>query len=498
MRAYRLAGVAMSAALVLTGCGAQPEDGTKAGSDSIPVTLRLGTPELESAVYGPWVREFAVQANELSGGSLTIDIEWETVPWHPGSEVEIAQHVIDGTLDLALVPVRAWTDLDVPSLTPLMTPFLVDSEQLAAELSEGELVEELMAGVRDHGAAGLALWPEGIRRVLSFETPIVTAADFEGLRIRVPRSNLSHQMYEALGAHPVEGRVTSGAVVSGEFTAVESWADSWLEIPGPKAYTANLPFYAKFQVVTANEDAFERLSAEQQLALTEAAARARDLAARDLSEGTDLTAAFCDAGVSVVHAAAEEIDILRQRAAPVVTQIVADPTAGDLVARIASVKDTIPPSPPEPCDTGEASEPPDWLSHFLEAPVGTSNPADFPEGTYRSDISRELLEEVGLSSEEAYYGSGLSTLTIGEGTFDWHSPNSKPADCSGTATTAHGTLVLVIDDSCGIVDEVVLVSQWSLDGHDLTFHPVLTAPGVEEWDASWGLFFITAPWTQVE
>lgn len=490
----------LAAAMVLGACGAESAPGTKAGGEVLPVTLRLGTPENESAPYGPWVREFASRVYALTDGSVEIDIRWEAPgPWRPGgAEHDLAQMVMDGDLDLGLVPVRAWTDFDVPSLTPLMTPFLMDSEELAAQVTTGDLAEDLMADLDRVGVVGLALWPEGVRRPIGFGTTVQTAADFQDLRIKVPRSGLSYALYEAIGADPVDVRLTPSEVSGGDVDAVESWTDSYREFPGPKSYTANVAFYTKVGTLSANEGVFADLAPEQREALLLAGAEAGRVAARDLPGPDDLTAAFCAAGVSIAHAEEVDLAFLESRAQPVVERIVSDPGAAELVARIRSLRSTLSPaSPPEPCGDFQP-EPTRPFADYLDEPDGNSSPPVFPDGVYRADVPMQALLDKGMPRQPAFHGHGINTLTVSDGEFIWHAEHSVPQTCTGTVPSTEGVLVLQMDDSCDYSGLVVLVAQWTLDGDQMSFQPLVTGAGVEKWELGWGLFFTTGPWTRIE
>ena len=48
---------------------------------------------------------------------------------------------------------------------------------------------------------GLGLFPEGLRHPASFGEPLLEPADFAGVGIRTPLSELSWETLQALGAH---------------------------------------------------------------------------------------------------------------------------------------------------------------------------------------------------------------------------------------------------------------------------------------------------------
>ena len=62
-------------AMLLAACSGGSE-GDKAGGDAAPVTLRMVTVEGTGAPYADGVAEFARQVEDLSAGSVRVDIVW--------------------------------------------------------------------------------------------------------------------------------------------------------------------------------------------------------------------------------------------------------------------------------------------------------------------------------------------------------------------------------------------------------------------------------------
>lgn len=93
------------------------------------VTLTAVNP-LGSTEIQPYLR--AVE--KLSGGTVRIDVG---ELWHVGdvdSEKDAVEQARQGSVDLAFVPVRAWSDLDVHSFDALIAPLVVDSHALEREV----------------------------------------------------------------------------------------------------------------------------------------------------------------------------------------------------------------------------------------------------------------------------------------------------------------------------------------------------------------------------
>jgi TRAP-type C4-dicarboxylate transport system substrate-binding protein len=212
---------AVAFTLVVAGCAGGGSSDKSGGGGAAPVTLRLGTVEGDTAFYADDVEAFVEEVERSSDGSIDVVVDWETVPWDAQSEQELATMVRDGDIDLALTPARVWDRLDVTSLRALHAPFLVDDTNLVNAIAGSDLADEMMAGLESVGVEGLAMWPEALRHPIGFTKPLLSAADFAGVKLRVPASDVSYELVRALGAVPAIADA-SAAAENATFDGAES------------------------------------------------------------------------------------------------------------------------------------------------------------------------------------------------------------------------------------------------------------------------------------
>ena len=124
------------------------------------------------------------------------------VAYCPGSGVpydtlvkfsELVAEASNGAIDLEVHEPAKVLDL----------PFLFGSADQACEVVNGPVGDEIYAGFPEFGLVYLASGDNGMRHISTTNRPIHTAADVEGLKIRVPTSQLYLDVWEALGATPV-------------------------------------------------------------------------------------------------------------------------------------------------------------------------------------------------------------------------------------------------------------------------------------------------------
>src|SRR5262245_17861983 len=169
-----------AAVLVAAGCTYDPPS-TKAGGDSPPVTLRMGSADPQGRPSSEQVELFAQQVEQLSRGRLRIE------PVFDISGIQrVARLVVSGQLDLGTVAARTWDTEGVTSLRALNAPFLVTSEAVVDKIVTGEVGDAMLDGLKGAGVTGLALLPEGLRHLYVFGDPPADLSRFAGRTIQVP------------------------------------------------------------------------------------------------------------------------------------------------------------------------------------------------------------------------------------------------------------------------------------------------------------------------
>jgi TRAP-type C4-dicarboxylate transport system substrate-binding protein len=488
-------GMTLLLALVLAvGCQADGFEQTRSGAE--PVILRLGTPEGASSPYAPLVERFAEQVADDSRGSLRVEVLWEADPdgWSPRTERQLAELVAAGEVDLALVPSRIWDTLGVTTLRALQAPFLIDDHALLGEVTGGELAEELLSGLTEADVVGLALWPEELRRPVSYGAPLLRLADFAGIGIRAPTSETSYAVLRALGAEPTDPEDHGTAVHKGVVSASET-AFGWGPLlPQLGTFTANLTLYPKVNVLVIGTDALERLTAEQQERLRQAADDVRELAVRDLPDDREAAAAYCAFGGGVALTTDDAIAELHDAVSPVYSELESDPATAASLDRIRALKDSLPgPAAPEitACvpDTAVADD----------APFEVGDPdAPLPEGVLRTEVTEDQLREMGVPENYVAAYRGIYTLAMREGSWSLDGEEDEPGsyDFGGEYTVDGDVLEVSVTEPA---HEAFCCEyyRWSVDGDVVVFDALVIEPLDLAWERSGGALFGGHPWTKI-
>lgn len=407
MTAFRLTLSVVVAALVpLGGCGSDgtathigPANvaSTTAGSAAVEtpvtqITLRIGTNDESDAPIGPAIDAFARYVDELSGGSIQIKPVWRAAgdPVPDDWDQVVATKVMNGSLDMGLIPSAAWDAEGVTTLRALNAPFLVDSDELVRRIVTSDLADSLLAGLDAVGVTGIGLIPESLRHVFAFSKPLLSPADFAGVKIRSPRSDTVYETFAALGATADDLRSPDfdTEVADGTVAGAESSYARAGSLPGAVlTVTGNVVLFPKINALVINRDRLGGLDDHQQAVVREAAQRALEGVLGDAIDDAVMAQRHCESLGDVAVASADDLAAFTSAVQPVYDELEADPATKDLITRIRVLKSATPNPAPVAACTHATNQ---------EAPTATDDGQAFPNGTYTRLVTRTDATERGL------------------------------------------------------------------------------------------------------
>jgi TRAP-type C4-dicarboxylate transport system substrate-binding protein len=423
VRAHRRRWLAVFALLIAaaTGCTSLP-GADKSGGDGPMVTLVLGTSDRVGMANDPAFRMFVGEVDRRSEGHLRIEVEhFAQGDRDVRSDQQVARRVVDGDLDLALVPARAWDDLGVGAMRALQAPFLVDSDPLVDQIVTSDLAGTMLDALDAADVHGLALWPEGLRHPFGFARPFLTRRDLAGATLRAPYSRDTYDLLRALGAQPIDvdaARMTLG-ISTGEIDGAETSADLAVTLPSSGSLTADVTLYAKIDSLIASHDAWARLSDDNRDAVREAAVATRDwLVAERPSERQALARACAAGGVGVVEAGASAVADLERAAGLLTRRLETDPSTAAAIAAIRRMKADLPEddTPVAVCPLEDAT-----------VDIGKEIDPAVLDGTYRTSFTVEELLAAGGDEANSISISGLWTITLDSGRY-----SDLESECTAT------------------------------------------------------------------
>lgn len=439
--------ILLAVAAAATGCsGGTP---SKAGGDTPPVTLTIGTDDPEGRASGAMIAEFARQVAKLSDGSIVIEPVWRAAGENQTDwDQKVGRMVRAGDLDLGMIPARAWDTEGVTSFRALHAPLLVDSNALVDAVVADDVAAEMLGGLDKLGLNGLALVPESLRHPFSFAEPVLEPGDLKAKAIRTPRSDVSYATLTSLEARPAEmagpGEDFAASVADGSVTAAESSFDFAQHLPQTSVGTANLTLYPKVQSLVANANTFSDLSTRQRAALEKAAVETRTWAINEIPKDRQAATEFCAGGGRSVLAPQTSLNTWATMTESVYETLEKDPTTAKMIDTIRDLKKAIAVGADErplACGTdGAATTAPSAV------PAGENV---IPEGTYRRDNTLEALMAGGLPEKFAKEYVGVLTFTLAHGVYtETPPPGATFPPCVGSYSSTATHLEILFETHC--------------------------------------------------
>jgi TRAP-type C4-dicarboxylate transport system substrate-binding protein len=479
-----------AAILLLVGCAGVTAG--KAGGGVAPTTVVLALAEGPGTPVGVAARAFADSLAAVSDEALRVDVRFRA---HLGDDAddpsaqtayrgvpyqEVTRQLRDGEVELAALPDFSWVEAGAPGIAGLKAPLVINSDALMLQVAE-ELGDDAIKGLREIGVEPLVLLPENIRHPVGFDLPIRTVGDFEGRSLRIVDPFVGEAL-RALGADPQ--RIEAGlaqAVADGTITGAESAFVQVASLPATGVYTSDIALGAKFNVIAAAGDWYSALSTAQREWIAEAADAAFQHALDAHKTDAAAAAAYCEAGGWVVHAVDGTAEDIAPLVAPVVARLAASPGAGAILERIRALKADLPaPTPAAECAPASVEEPP-----VVEPGITT---AQFPEGTYRAELTVEDFLSAGVDAVTAHNHAQVWTLTFRDG-------EMLDIGCGGSTYTVTGDRISVVlgteGRECGdIPGQELFNARWTaVDGglHFSDFGPNVQGPSWQVFNETlWG------------
>ena len=189
---------------------AAAEEGAEAASgevnadaaDDPAVTLVYAEVNPLDTVVGQTATAFKEKVEELSGGSITIDLQASGVL---GAEGDVLDTMLGGggTIDIARISAASLTAYGTAKSNLLTIPYTFTDREHYWAFANSDLAEEFLMEPEDLGLGvrGLFYAEEGFRHFFTVD-PVSSIEDLAGMKLRVPNDPIMVATVEALGANP--------------------------------------------------------------------------------------------------------------------------------------------------------------------------------------------------------------------------------------------------------------------------------------------------------
>ena len=224
----------------------------------------------QSAVY------FKEKVEELSGGSITIDVQASGVL---GSENDVLDSMLGGgtSIDISRISAFALNSYGAEKSVLLSLPFMFESREHFWNFANSDLAAEFLYEPQEVGlnVRGLFYGEEGFRHFFTVK-PIAGIDDLKGMKLRVSNDPIMNGLVNGLGASPTV--VSFGELYSALQTGVVDGAEQPIANYKANAFPEVAPYLildghtlGAIQAVI-SDNAWAKLTKDQQDVLYEAGA----------------------------------------------------------------------------------------------------------------------------------------------------------------------------------------------------------------------------------
>ena len=361
--AWRLAAVVAVGALALglVACGGDDDDSGAAsntsGGGGGGTTLDLAYVTTAQHPYGIAVQAYADEVNK-SGTGLTITPQ----PAYPQAEIQLLADVRSGVVPMATVSSAIWDTAGITAFQALQAPFLITNYPLALEVEGGPIGKAMLEQANQQAGdiVALAIHEGGLRKPFG-KVPLASLADFKGKTIRAPQSQVLSEGFKALGANvePLPLPDVYQALQNGTVDGVEAnlpliYTQKWYEVA--KNVTGNVNFWPFPTVLVINKAVYDGLNADQQTALTDAAANiTKESIDIFTTPGSTVAQDLVNCGIKYITAKPDDVAAMQKAAEGAITNLA--PESQDFVKQIQAAKTAAgTPAAPPPLPTTKTGE----------------------------------------------------------------------------------------------------------------------------------------------
>ncbi len=255
--------------------------GTMAAAEDEPVTLVYAEVNPLDTIVGKMATDFKEKVEELSGGSITIDIQASGVL---GSENDVLDTMLGGggTIDMSRISAFALTSYGGQKSMLLSLPYTFVSRDHFWNFATSDLAQEFLLEPVENGSGVRGLWygEEGFRHFFTADE-ISGIEDLAGMKLRVSNDPVMNGLVESLGASPTVvdfGELYSAlqtGVVDGAEQPIANYKSNAFPEVAPNMILDGHTLGAVQVIIT--EDSWNKLSENQQNAIMEAGAYASQL-----------------------------------------------------------------------------------------------------------------------------------------------------------------------------------------------------------------------------
>lgn len=188
------AGVMMVGILV-AGCGTSQPASTSSSGKTDPIIVKFSHVTTADSPKGKAADKFKQLVEQKTNGKVKVEVYPSSQLYGDKEELEAVQ---SGNVQIIAPSITKLVGMN-PQFQYADLPFLFPNNQAVYKFWESEENKKLMNSLDKFNVRGLAMWPNGFKQFTA-NKPLITPADFKGLKFRTQAGKVLDAQFKALGA----------------------------------------------------------------------------------------------------------------------------------------------------------------------------------------------------------------------------------------------------------------------------------------------------------
>jgi C4-dicarboxylate-binding protein DctP len=163
-----------------------------------PIVIKFSHVVANDTPKGKGALKFKELAEKYTNGKVKIEVYPNSSLYKDKEEIEALQL---GSVQMLAPSTAKFAPLGVKEFEALDLPWLFKDDATYDKAMKGEVGKWLFKKLEAKNITGLAYWDNGFHMV-SANRPLITPADFQGLKIRISGSKVADQYFRQLGSIP--------------------------------------------------------------------------------------------------------------------------------------------------------------------------------------------------------------------------------------------------------------------------------------------------------
>jgi tripartite ATP-independent transporter DctP family solute receptor len=318
--------------LLVTGCSTQTNSGDKNTGTAKVMKLGIVTNSDRSLTKG--LKKFGEIVEKESGGTIKCEVFADGLLGGDRQVLEALQmNTVQGTaVSTGVVATFA------PRFDAFDLPYLFKDKQTAYKVFDGPIGDEVLQDLPQAKLIGLGYWENGFRHVTNNKKPIMTAEDFQGLKLRTLESKVHVEFWKMMGTNPTPmsfsqlySALEQNVVDGQENPYGNAVASKFFEV---QKYLTNTGHVYNANVFIVSKIFYDSLSDKEKDIVKKAALEARDYQRKLNEEEDQNSVAFLkEKGMKINDLNPGEKEKILQMVQPLYKSV-AQQIGGDLVDRL--------------------------------------------------------------------------------------------------------------------------------------------------------------------